>query len=131
MKTTLRLSTLLLLSLAFCATVATAEPPSDGIFTLDLSCPSATDAGCPLGVTLLATGDGYPNRIYVVVTRPNGSVSYEFGHLTDNGQLVFNVATGTGTGTEADPDTGTWRITIYQGRKNVLIFKDFEVAPLT
>lgn len=98
-----------------------AAPPAPPAPTLTVTCesPDPQTGNCPLGVLLFAEGDGYPHKVWVEVTRPSGATHYQSGHFTTDGHLIVYISTGV--------ETGTWNISVFKGKRNLLATADFEV----
>jgi hypothetical protein len=123
MKNILQRSTLLLLSLVLCATVATAAPPDKPEPTLVVTCLSTPVPGtsnCPVGGQISIDGEGYGHSVIVSLIDPNDVEFYNSRHVTTDG--VVTSTNGLGT-TE-----GVWTAQTVKG-KRVLAFDRFEVGP--
>jgi hypothetical protein len=129
MKHLLKLSTLPILGLAFCVTLATADEPLD----LSLTCGDQnaaplvgqTEANCSEGMVTFR-GDSFPDNVEVRV------MSYPVGDLIDS--AVYATTTNNLTFTQTLVPAGSYMVVVSESVEgvagNALATKMITVAPL-
>jgi len=120
MKKLTQLSTLLILSLALCALVATAAPPSDP--TLDVTCTfvqgSLTD--CVTGLAVTITGGKFSGGVLLEVIDPNG--------LNIENGIPYRTPGGSLTAQEAPVINGVYTVNAYDKKGNLVATTSFPGA---
>jgi len=120
MKKLTQLSTLLILSLALCALVATAAPPSDP--TLNAQCTlvpgSLTD--CVTGLVVTITGGKFSGGVLLEVLDPTG-------HNIENG-IPYHTPGGSLTALEAPVMDGEYTVNAYDKKGNLVASTSFNCA---